>query len=103
MHTTHPGLTATPLFDASQGGLATIFRSVKGIFMMATHARTLSSLRAVMDDGIPDGIFLGPGGHAGFCGAPKMIKEYNRKLALDPELREKKWACCNASNGAVGQ
>ena len=99
--TTHPGLTATPLFDVSQGGLATVFRGVKGVFMMAPAQGALSTLRAVMDDGLPDGSFLGPGGWTGFRGAPKVIREYNRKLALDPELREKMWAYCDASTGAV--
>lgn len=99
--TTHPGLTATPLFDASQGVVATLFRSVKGIFMMEPAQGALSTLRAVLDESIPDGSFLGPGGLTGFRGAPKVIKEYNQKLSLDPELRGKMWAHCDASTSAV--
>ena len=37
----------------------------------------------------------------GFRGNPKVIKEYNQKMALDPELREKMWQFCDASTGAV--
>lgn len=99
--TTHPGLTATPLFDASQGLFATIFRSIKGVFMMKPAEGALSTLRAVLDDSIPDGSFLGPGGLTGFRGNPKVIKEYNQKMALDPALRQKMWAYCDASTGAV--
>lgn len=99
--TTHPGLTATPLFDVSQGLFATIFRSIKGIFMMKPAEGALSTLRAVLDDSIPDGSFLGPGGLTGFRGNPKVIKEYNQKLALNAELREKMWQFCDASTGAI--
>jgi NAD(P)-dependent dehydrogenase (short-subunit alcohol dehydrogenase family) len=98
---THPGLTATPLFDVSQGLFATIFRSIKGIFMMSPAQGAMSTLRAVLDDSIPDGRFLGPGGLTGFRGNPKVIKEYNQKLALDSELRRKMWQFCDASTGAV--
>jgi NAD(P)-dependent dehydrogenase (short-subunit alcohol dehydrogenase family) len=99
--TTHPGLTATPLFDASQGTLATIFRSLKGVFMMRPEQGALSTLRAVIDEEIPDGSFLGPGGWTGFRGAPEITKEYNQKLSLDPELRRKMWEYCDVSTGAV--
>lgn len=99
--TTHPGLTATPLFDASRGSVATIFRAVKGVFMMSPADGASSTLRAVIDEDLPDGSFLGPGGWTGVRGAPKVIKEYNRTLALDPELRAKMWAHCDASTGAV--
>ncbi|MGB3471004.1 MAG: SDR family NAD(P)-dependent oxidoreductase [Erythrobacter sp.] len=98
--TTHPGLTSTPLFDASQGVIATIFRSIKGIFMMEPAQGALSNLRAVLDKSIPDGSFLGPGGWTGFRGSPKVIKEYNQKMALNSELRRKMWAYCNVSTGA---
>lgn len=98
---THPGLTATPLFDPSRGIAASIFRSIKGIFMMDPAQGALSTLRAVLDETIPDGSFLGPGGWTGFRGSPKVINEYNRKLALDPELRQKMWAYCDASTGAI--
>ena len=99
--TTHPGLTATPLFDASQGILATVFRSVRGVFMMSPAQGALSTLRAVLDDQIPNGSFLGPGGRTGMRGNPKVVKDYNPKLAHDAELRAKMWAYCDASTGAV--
>ncbi len=99
--TTHPGLTATPLFDASQGLFATVFRSIKGIFMMEPAQGALSTLRAVLDDGIPDGSFVGPGGLTGLRGQPKIIKEYNAKMALDPELRQKMWSYSDVATGAV--
>ena len=98
---THPGLTATPLFDPSTGTLATIFRGLKGIFMMTPAQGALSTLRAVLDESIPDGSFLGPGGWTGFRGPPKVIKDYNQKLAQDPELRQKMWAYCDEATGAV--
>ena len=98
---THPGLTATPLFDASKGTLATIFRSAKGVFMMAPAQGALSTLRAVVDETIPDGSFLGPGGWTGFRGPPKVIKDYNQKLVQDPELRAKMWAYCDTATGAI--
>lgn len=98
---THPGLTATPLFDAGKGIISSIFRSVKGIFMMTPAQGALSSLRAVADDSIPSGSFIGPGGITGFSGNPKIIKEYNRKLALDPVLRKKMWDYCDKATRAV--
>lgn len=97
---THPGLTATPLFDAGKGFISNIFRSVKGIFMMTPAQGALSSLRAVLDDSIPTGSFIGPGGITGFSGNPKIIKEYNRKLALDPILRKKMWGYCDQATHA---
>lgn len=99
--TTHPGLTATPLFDVSRGLFASVFRSIKGVFMMDPAQGALSTLRAVLDDDIPDGSFLGPGGITGFRGDPKIIKEYNPKFSLDRTLRQKMWAYCDASTGAV--
>lgn len=99
--TTHPGLTATPLFDVSRGLFANVFRSIKGVFMMDPAQGAMSNLRAVLDDGIPDGSFLGPGGITGLRGDPKIIKEYNPKFSLDPTLRQKMWAYCDASTGAV--
>lgn len=98
---THPGLTATPLFDAGKGFISNIFRSVKGIFMMTPAQGALSSLRAVVDDSIPNGSFIGPGGITGFSGNPKIIKEYNRKLALDPVLRKKMWDYCDQATHAI--
>ncbi len=98
---THPGLTATPLFDAGKGFISNIFRSVKGIFMMTPAQGALSSLRAVLDDSIPSGSFVGPGGITGFSGNPKIIKEYNPKLSLDPVLRKKMWDYCNQATGAT--
>jgi NAD(P)-dependent dehydrogenase (short-subunit alcohol dehydrogenase family) len=97
---THPGLTATPLFDTGKGFISNIFRSVKGIFMMTPAQGALSSLRAVVDDSIPSGSFVGPGGITGLSGNPKIIKEYNRKLALDPVLRKKMWDYCDKSTNA---
>jgi len=97
---THPGLTATPLFDAGKGFISNLFRSVKGIFMMTPAQGALSSLRAVLDDSIPTGSFIGPGGITGFIGNPKIIKEYNRKLALDPILRKKMWGYCDQATHA---
>tara|TARA_R110002050_G_scaffold212743_1_gene348918 strand:+ start:1615 stop:2553 length:939 start_codon:yes stop_codon:yes gene_type:complete len=98
---THPGLTATPLFDAGKGFISNIFRSVKGIFMMTPAQGALSSLRAVVDDSIPSGSFVGPGGITGFSGNPKIIKEYNPKLSLDPVLRKKMWDYCDQATGAT--
>jgi NAD(P)-dependent dehydrogenase (short-subunit alcohol dehydrogenase family) len=92
---THPGLTATPLFDVSKGFISNVFRSIKGVFMMTPAQGALSSLRAVLDDTIPDGSFLGPAGLTGFNGNPKLIKEYNPKFALDPVLRKKMWEYCD--------
>jgi NAD(P)-dependent dehydrogenase (short-subunit alcohol dehydrogenase family) len=97
---THPGLTATPLFDAGKGFISNIFRSVKGIFMMTPAQGALSSLRAVVDNSIPSGSFIGPGGITGFSGNPKIIKEYNQKLALDPVLRKKMWEYCDQTTNA---
>lgn len=98
---THPGLTATPLFDVSRGLIANVFRSIKGAFMMSPAQGALSSLRAVFDQSLPDGSFLGPGGISGLRGAPKIIKEYNPKFSLDPLLRQKMWTYCDASTQAV--
>jgi NAD(P)-dependent dehydrogenase (short-subunit alcohol dehydrogenase family) len=97
---THPGLTATPLFDVGKGFISNLFRSVKGIFMMTPVQGALSSLRAVLDDSIPSGSFIGPDGITGFNGNPKIIKEYNRKLALDPVLRKKMWDYCDQATNA---
>ena len=98
---THPGLTSTPLFDDSAGVFGSVFRSVKGLFMMKPEQGALSSLRAVLDPKIVDGSFIGPGGLTGFNGYPKTRKEYNPKLALDPVLRKKMWQYCNRVTGAV--
>ncbi len=98
---THPGLTATPLFDVSKGFISNIFRSVKRIFMMTPSQGALSSLRAVLDETIPDGSFIGPDGLTGFNGNPKIIKEYNRKFAFDPVLRKKMWEYCDKATNAV--
>lgn len=100
VHATHPGLTATPLFDASKGGLATVFRSIRGIFMMDVNQGALSTLRATIDTSLPDGSFIGPGGITGMTGNPKVRKVYNPKLALDQLLREKLWDYCNKVTGA---
>ncbi len=100
-HATHPGLTATPLFDASKGLFASVFRSVRGIFMMDAAQGALSTLRATVDETLPDGSFIGPGGITGMTGNPKVIKVYNPKLALDPVLRKKMWDYCNKATGAV--
>lgn len=99
--TTHPGLTATPLFDVSRGPVASTFRSIKGLFMMTPSQGALSTLRAVLDESVPDGSFLGPGGWTGFRGHPEIRKEYNLKLVLDPELRAKMWVYCDSATGAV--
>lgn len=100
VHATHPGLTATPLFDASKGGLAKVFRSIRGVFMMDVNQGALSTLRAALDASLPDGSFIGPGGFTGMTGNPKVRKVYNPKLALDPILRQKMWDCCNEVTGA---
>lgn len=97
---THPGLTSTPLFDGSAGFFGTLFRSVKGLFMMKPEQGALSSLRAILDDSIPDGSFVGPGGLTGFSGDPKIIKTYNPTLALNETLRKKMWDFCNEKTGA---
>lgn len=95
VHSTHPGLTATPLFDASKGVFASVFRSVRGLFMMDVNQGALSTLRATIDETLPNGSFIGPKGITGFSGYPKPIKEYNPKLSLDPKLREKMWNYCD--------
>ncbi len=94
-YSTHPGLTATPLFDVSRGLFATVFRSIKGVFMMDPAQGALSTLRATVDESLPDGSFIGPGGITGMTGNPKIIKEYNPKLSLDPVLRKKMWDYCD--------
>lgn len=101
VYSIHPGLTATPLFDVSKGVLASIFRSVKGIFMMDVSQGALSTLRATLDEKLPDGSFIGPGGITGMSGNPKVIKVYNPKLALDPVLRKKLWDYCDQATYAV--
>jgi NAD(P)-dependent dehydrogenase (short-subunit alcohol dehydrogenase family) len=99
--TTHPGLTATPLFDVSRGLFANVFRSIKGVFMMDPAQGALSSLRAVLGESVPDGSFLGPGGISGLRGTPRIIEEYNPKFCLDPLPRQKMWAYCDAFTQAV--
>ncbi len=101
VHSTHPGLTATPLFDVSKGVLASIFRSVKGIFMMDVAQGALSTLRAALDETLPNGSFIGPGGFTGMSGNPKVVKVYKPKLSLDPILREKMWNYCDDATAAV--
>lgn len=101
VHSTHPGLTATPLFDVSTGVVASVFRSVRGLFMMDVAQGALSTLRATVDETLPDGSFVGPGGFTGMTGYPKVRKEYNAKLTLDPDLRRKMWSYCDAMTGAV--
>ncbi len=97
---THPGLTATPLFDDSAGVFGKVFRIVKGLFMMTPEQGALPSLRAVLDPKIDDGSFIGPKGLTGFSGYPEQIKVYNPKLSLDPKLRDKMWNYCNKTTGA---
>lgn len=101
VHSTHPGLTATPLFDVSKGLIATVFRSVRNLFMMDVSQGALSTLRAAIDESLPNGSFLGPKGLTGFSGYPKPIKIYNPKLSLDPTLRDKMWNYCDKATGAV--
>lgn len=101
VHATHPGLTATPLFDVSKGLFASVFRSIKGVFMMDVNQGALSTLRAAVDESIPDGSFLGPGGITGMSGNPKIIKVYNPKLSLDPVLRKKMWEYCDQATNAT--
>lgn len=101
VHSTHPGLTATPLFDASKGVFATVFRSIRNIFMMDVEKGALSTLRATIDETLPNGSFIGPKGLTGFSGYPKPIKVYNPKLTQDPKLREKMWNYCDETTGAM--
>lgn len=101
VHSTHPGLTATPLFDASKGVFASIFRAFRSSFMMDVQQGALSTLRATVDETIPDGSFLGPGGITGMSGNPKVRKVYNPNFALDPILRNKMWHYCDKATGAV--
>ena len=100
VHATHPGLTATPLFDASKGVIASVFRSVRNIFMMDVNRGALSTLRATIDETIPNSSFIGPKGLTGFSGYPKPIKVYNPRFTLDPILRKKMWDYCNKATGA---
>lgn len=99
--TTHPGLTATPLFDDSAGLFGKVFRSVKKLYMMKPEQGALNSLRAVLDQTIQDGSFIGPAGLTGFNGYPQTRKEYNPKLSLDPTLRKKMWNYCDKVTGAA--
>lgn len=69
--------------------------------MMDPAQGALSSLRAILDESISDGSFLGPGGISGLRGPPKIIKDYNPKFSLDPLLRQKMCAYCDASTQAV--
>ncbi|MEM9023972.1 MAG: SDR family NAD(P)-dependent oxidoreductase [Bacteroidota bacterium] len=92
---THPGLTATPLFNAPRGFSSTIFRAIRGLFMMPPEKGALPTLRALLDDTIPDGSLLGPGGFTGTGGYPKVIPDFNQYLALDPGLIEKLWNYCD--------
>ena len=101
VHSTHPGLTATPLFDASKGVFASVFRSIRGIFMMDVEQGALSTLRVAVDETLPDGSFIGPGGITGMTGNPEVRNVYNPKLALDPILRQKMWDYCDEVTGAV--
>ncbi len=101
VHATHPGLTATPLFDASKGLFASVFRSIRGIFMMDVQQGALSTLRAAVDQSLSDGSFIGPGGITGMTGNPKVISVYNPKLSLDPVLRKKMWTYCDEVTGAT--
>ena len=100
VHSTHPGLTATPLFNASKGVIASVFRSVRNLFMMDVNQGALSTLRATIDESLPNGSFIGPKGITGFSGYPKPIKVYNPKLSLDTKLREKMWNYCNEKTEA---
>ncbi|MGF1556295.1 SDR family NAD(P)-dependent oxidoreductase [Paucihalobacter sp.] len=97
---THPGLTATPLFDVSKGIFATVFRSIRSSFMMDVNKGALSTLRATIDETLPNGSFIGPKGLTGMSGYPKPIKIYNPKLSLDPNLRKKMWNYCDKVTGA---
>lgn len=101
VHSTHPGLTATPLFDASKGVFASLFRSIRGIFMMDAGQGALSTLRAAVDDSLSDGSFIGPGCFTGMTGNPEVRNVYNPKLALDQTLRQKMWDYCNQVTGAL--
>uniref|UniRef100_UPI00404AC052 SDR family NAD(P)-dependent oxidoreductase n=1 Tax=Flavobacterium sp. TaxID=239 RepID=UPI00404AC052 len=101
VHATHPGLTATPLFDVSKGVFATAFRTIRSSFMMDVEKGALSTLRATIDETLPNGSFVGPKGLTGMSGYPKPIKVYNPKLSLDPILRKKMWDYCNKTTGAV--
>jgi NAD(P)-dependent dehydrogenase (short-subunit alcohol dehydrogenase family) len=101
VHATHPGLTATPLFDVSKGLFASVFRSIKGIFMMDVKQGALSTLRAALDDTLANGSFIGPGGITGMTGNPKVISVYNPKFSLDPVLRKKMWDYCDKATNAI--
>lgn len=100
VHSTHPGLTATPLFDASKGIFASIFRFFRGFIMMDSKQGALSTIRAAVDETLPDGSFIGPGGITGMSGNPKIIEVYNPKFSLDPLLRKKMWDYCDKVTGA---
>lgn len=63
--------------------------------MMDVSQGALSTLRAVLDESLLDGSFVGPGGFTGMTGNPKVREVYNPKLALDPILRNKMWNYCN--------
>ncbi|GMN03047.1 hypothetical protein MTsPCn3_17780 [Erythrobacter sp. MTPC3] len=63
--TTYAGLTTTPKKGVSRGPVALTFRSITGHFTMTPRQGALPTplptLRAVLDESIPDGSFPGPG------------------------------------------
>lgn len=97
----HPGVTSTPLFDEAKGVLGTIFRFFRSTIMMNAEQGALSSLKAVVDETVPNGSFVGPGGIAGMFGNPKVVDTFNPKFTLDPKLRAKLWDYCDKVTGAT--
>lgn len=98
---THPGVTSTPLFDEAKGVLGSLFRFFRSTIMMNSEQGALSSLKALVDESVPNGSFVGPGGIAGMFGNPKVVDTFNPKFTLDPKLRAKLWDYCDKITGAT--
>ena len=92
---THPGISATSLFDHLTGVMATMVDKVKNIFMMPPVMGALPTLRAATDETIPSGAFVGPDGFLGVRGYPAVIEDFNKKISLNPALRDKMWRYCD--------
>jgi|AntRauMFilla1563_2_1112583.scaffolds.fasta_scaffold02518_2 NAD(P)-dependent dehydrogenase (short-subunit alcohol dehydrogenase family) len=98
---THPGVTSTPLFDEAKGAIGMLFRFFRSTIMMKSEQGALSSLKALVDETVPNGGFVGPGGMAGMFGNPKVVDTFNPKFTLDPRLRAKLWDYCDNVTGAT--
>lgn len=92
---THPGVSATSLFDHLSGVMAAVVNRLKNILLMPADMGALPTLRAAVDENIPSGAFVGPDGFLGVRGYPAVIEDFNKKISLAPELRSKMWQYCD--------